>query len=70
MLAEAVTLYLETCFESNSPYLRPVPAEEDPRRNPPENLVEIFPVEVTCRIYPLNRAEPTHLDSARSRLQT
>jgi hypothetical protein len=54
MLAEAVTLYLETCFESNSPYLRPVPAEEDPRRNPPENLVEIFPVEVTCRIYPLN----------------
>jgi predicted RNase H-like HicB family nuclease len=54
MLAEAVTLYLETCFESNSPYLRPVPAEEDPRRNPPENLVEIFPVEVACRIYPLN----------------
>jgi len=54
MLAEAVTLYLETCCESNSRYLRPVPAEEDPRRNPPENLAEIFPVEVTCRIYPLN----------------
>jgi hypothetical protein len=70
MLAEAVTLYLETCFASNSPCLRPVPAEEDPRRDPPENLVEIFPVEVTCRIYPLNWTEPTHLDSARSRRQT
>ena len=29
-LLEAVTLYLETAFESNVPYLRPVPAETNP----------------------------------------
>jgi predicted RNase H-like HicB family nuclease len=31
MLAEAVTLYLEGCFESNIPYLRPAPKDQDPR---------------------------------------
>ena len=44
MLAEAVTLYLEGCFESNIPYLRPVPREEDPRFNPTPGLVSIFPL--------------------------
>ena len=29
-LLEAVTLYLETAFESNVPYLRPVPVEANP----------------------------------------
>jgi len=29
MLAEAVALYLETCFENNRPYVRPVPKEDD-----------------------------------------
>ncbi len=53
MLAEAVSLYLESCFESNSPYLRPVPPEEDPRRNPPKNLVEIFPVRADFRVHAL-----------------
>jgi hypothetical protein len=51
MLAEAVTLYLETCFDSNSPYLRPVPPEEDPRKNRPEGLVEIFPLRVDFRVH-------------------
>ncbi len=31
MLAEAVTLYLESCLENNIPPLRPVPRSEDPR---------------------------------------
>jgi len=44
MLAEAVTLYLEGCFESNLPYLRPVPREEDPRFNPVVGFVETFPL--------------------------
>jgi hypothetical protein len=44
MLAEAVTLCLETYFENGIPYLRPVPPEEDPRRHDVENLVEIFPL--------------------------
>lgn len=53
MLAEAVTLYLETCFESNSPYLRPVPPEDDPRKHPPRSLVEIFPLKVDFSVHAL-----------------
>jgi len=51
MLAAAVTLYLESCFEDGMPYLRPVPKEEDPRVHPPENLVEVFPLKVSFRIH-------------------
>ena len=51
MLAEAVTLYLEGCFESNIPYLRPVPREEDPRFNPTANLVSIFPLKVEFKVH-------------------
>ncbi|MGO9273167.1 MAG: type II toxin-antitoxin system HicB family antitoxin [Terriglobia bacterium] len=47
MLAEAVSLYLEVCLESNLPYLRPVPREQDPRFQPRKNLVEVFPVRVS-----------------------
>ncbi len=53
MLAEAVTLYLESCFESNSPYLRPVPREDDPREHPTEGLVEIFPLQVDFSVHAL-----------------
>lgn len=51
MLAEAVSLYLETCFEDNVPYVRPVPREEDPRLKPPDNLVGIFPLKVDFRVH-------------------
>lgn len=51
MLAEAVALYLEVCFESNVPHLRPVPKEEDPRVSPPDNLVEVFPLKVNFRVH-------------------
>lgn len=51
MLAAAVTLYLEGCFESNIPYLRPVPREEDPRFNPPKGLVCIFPLKVEFKVH-------------------
>lgn len=51
MLAEAVTLYLEGCFESNIPYLRPVPRQEDPRFNPSPDFVGIFPLKVDFRVH-------------------
>ena len=51
MLAEAVTLYLETCFENNLPYMRPVPPEEDPRKNPVGDFVEIFPLKVDFQVH-------------------
>jgi predicted RNase H-like HicB family nuclease len=51
MLAEAVSLYLETCFESNVPYLRPVPKKDDPRFTTLENLIEIFPLKVDFQVH-------------------
>ena len=53
LLAEAVTLYLETCFESGIPYLRPVPTSEDPRHNPVEGLIEMFPLRVNFQVHTL-----------------
>ena len=50
MLAEAISLYLETCVESNVPHLRPVPKEDDPRLHPPGNLLEMFPVKVNFKV--------------------
>lgn len=51
MLAEAVTLYLETCFEDGVPHLRPVPKEEDPRVQEPANLVARFPLKVNFEVH-------------------
>ena len=51
MLAEAVTLYLETCFEGGIPYLRPVPKEEDPRLQEPVNVVESFSLRVDFEVH-------------------
>jgi len=50
MLQEAVTGYLQTCFESNLPYLRPVPAEEDPRTRDPGNVVSTFRLKVDLAV--------------------
>jgi len=51
MLAEAVTLHLETCIESNVPYLRPVPKEHDPRFTDIEGWIETFPLKVDFNVY-------------------
>ena len=50
MLAEAVSLYLEGCFESNIPCLRPVPKDQDPRFNQPENFIGLFPLRVAFKV--------------------
>ncbi len=42
MLLEAATLHMEGVIEDGLPYLRPVPADEDPRHTMPEHIVEIF----------------------------
>jgi predicted RNase H-like HicB family nuclease len=49
-LLEAIELYLETAIESNLPYLRPVPAHEDPRRTKMDHCVEIFDLKVALSI--------------------
>ena len=51
MLAEAVSLYLETCFEDGFPYLRPVRREEDPRINKTAAFVEQFPLKVDFEVH-------------------
>lgn len=49
-LLEAVTLYLETSFESNLPHLRPVPPSDDPRGKQPDKIVEEFRLKVEFEI--------------------
>lgn len=49
-LAEAVSLYLEGCFENNLPYLRPVPRQEDPRFTLSRDFVETFPLKIDFRV--------------------
>ncbi len=49
-LLEAVTLYLETAFESNLPYLRPIPSDEDPRVANPESVVKVFNLKIDFQI--------------------
>ncbi len=50
MLREAVAGYLETCLESNRPYLRPVPRNQDPRTHRPAGLHSIFRIRVDLAI--------------------
>jgi predicted RNase H-like HicB family nuclease len=45
-LLEAATLHLEGCLEDGLPYLRPVPASEDPRNSFPGQSLEIFKFKV------------------------
>ncbi|MGB9714815.1 MAG: type II toxin-antitoxin system HicB family antitoxin [Thermodesulfovibrionales bacterium] len=49
-LLEAVTLYLETAFESNLPYLRPIPSDEDPRIVNPESVLKVFNLKIDFKI--------------------
>ncbi len=49
-LLEAATLHLEGSFEDGLPYLRPVPASEDPRHSIPAELLEVFKFKVDVAI--------------------
>ena len=42
MLQEAVELYLDSAIESNLPYMRPVPKDEDPRHVSPDAILGTF----------------------------
>ncbi|HRJ40334.1 MAG: type II toxin-antitoxin system HicB family antitoxin [Caldilineaceae bacterium] len=53
MLLEAATLHLEGAFEDGLPYLRPVPANDDPRLSDPKSVHRTFRfrVDVAVRAY-------------------
>ena len=50
MLIDAVTGYLELCFESNLPYLRPVPHEDDPRRVARARVAAVFRIRIDLAV--------------------
>lgn len=49
-LLEAATIHLEGSFEDGLPYLRPVPATEDPRNSLPAEDVDVFKFKVSVAI--------------------
>jgi predicted RNase H-like HicB family nuclease len=50
MLKEAVALYLETAFESNLSYLRPIPPSENPLLTNPKSVLETFCLDVQLHV--------------------
>ena len=51
-LLDAVTLYLETAFESNIPYLRPVPPDANPLlKKPSKRVAEVVRFKVDFAIH-------------------
>ena len=51
MLLEAATLHIEGAVEDGLPYMRPVPAEADPRRAAPTSVVEVFRFKVDVAVH-------------------
>jgi predicted RNase H-like HicB family nuclease len=49
-LLEAATLHLQGSFEDGLPYMRPVPASEDPRISYPAESLEVFKFKVDVAI--------------------
>lgn len=49
-LLEAATLHLEGSFEDGLPYLRPVPASDDPRNSLSADEVQVFKFKVDVAI--------------------
>ena len=49
-LLEAAALHLEGSFEDGLPYLRPVPAEDDPRNSLPAEELDIFKFKVDVAV--------------------
>ena len=49
-LLEAAALHLEGSFEDGLPYLRPIPASDDPRNSIPAESLEVFKFKVDVDI--------------------
>ncbi len=50
MLLEAAALHLEGTIEDGLPYMRPVPADEDPRNTSPSSIREVFRFKADVRV--------------------
>ncbi len=51
MLLEAATLHIEGAIEDGLPYLRPIPATEDPRHASPDKVKSVFRFKVNVAVH-------------------
>ncbi len=51
MLLEAAALHLEGAFEDGIPYLRPIPADSDPRQTNPHAVQQTFRLRVDVAVH-------------------
>jgi len=51
MLLEAATVHIEGAIEDGLPYLRPVPAADDPRRARPDKVKSVFRFKVNVAVH-------------------
>jgi len=51
MLLEAATVHIEGAIEDGLPYLRPVPAADDPRRAMPDKVKSVFRFKVNVAVH-------------------
>lgn len=49
-LLEAAALHIEGSFEDGLPYLRPIPAEDDPRNSLPAEKIDAFKFKVDVAV--------------------
>jgi predicted RNase H-like HicB family nuclease len=49
-LMEAVTLYLETAIDNNLPLIRPVLKNDNPINTRPDDIVEIFKMNISFQV--------------------
>ncbi|MHC4441347.1 MAG: hypothetical protein ACYTF1_02100 [Planctomycetota bacterium] len=49
-LIEACQAYVESAIENNLPYLRPMPADDHPRINAPESIVDQFTLTIDIAV--------------------
>jgi hypothetical protein len=51
MLLEAVALHLEGAIEDGIPYLRPIPADADPRNMAADKVRQVFSFKVDVAVH-------------------
>jgi predicted RNase H-like HicB family nuclease len=51
MLLEAATLHLEGAIEDGLPYMRPIPAADDPRQIAPDTVVDVFRFKIDVAVH-------------------
>jgi predicted RNase H-like HicB family nuclease len=51
MLLETATLHLEGAIEDGLPYMRPIPAADDPRQTATDTVVDVFRFKIDVAVH-------------------